>query len=116
MPQVIDSEMAKTNILGPFPPDTAPKVHINRFGAIPKKHQPGKWTDLSYPEGNSVNDAIDLALCSLSYITVDQVAQKALSLGKGAFIAKTDIKTAYRLVPVHPNDRRWLGMKWEGEV
>ena len=117
--EYLHSEVAKGNILGPFPPDTAPKVHINRFGAIPKRHQPGKWrmiTDLSYPEGNSVNDAIDPALCSLSYITVDQVAQKALSLGKGALIAKIDIKSAYRLVPVHPNDRRWLGMKWKGEV
>ena len=84
-----------------------------------KKHQPGKWrliTDLSYPEGTSVNDAIDPALCSLSYITVDQVALRALSLGKGALIAKTDIQSAYRLVPVHPSDRRWLGMRWKGQI
>ena len=31
-----------------------------------------------YPEGFSVNDSIDPALCSLSYITVEQVAAKAL--------------------------------------
>ena len=40
------------NIVGPFSPATAPKVHTNRFGTIPKRHQPGKWhfiTDLSYP-------------------------------------------------------------------
>ena len=122
-PQVIEEylqgEVTKGNILGPFSPGTAPDTHINRFGAIPKKHQPGKWrliTDLSYPEGNSVNDAIDPSLCSLSYITVDQVAEKALALGRGALIAKTDIKSAYRLVPVYPNDRRWLGMRWNNEV
>ncbi len=28
-------------------------------------------------------------------------------------MAKTDIKSAYRLVPVHPQDRRWLGMRWD---
>ena len=29
-------------------------LNINRFGVIPKRHQPGKWrliTDLSYPHG-----------------------------------------------------------------
>ena len=31
-------------------------------------------------------------------------------------IAKIDIKSAYRLIPVHPEDRRWLGMKWEDKV
>ena len=105
-PQVIEeyirSEVSKGNILGPFTPLSAPDAHINRFGVIPKKHQPGKWgliTDLSYPDGGSVNDAIDPQLCSMSYITVDQVAMRALSLGKGALIAKTDIKSAYRLVP-----------------
>ena len=60
----IDSEVGSGNIVGPFSPVTAPKVHINRFGAITKRHQPGKCrliTDLSYPEGSSVNDAIDPA-------------------------------------------------------
>lgn len=37
-------------------------------------------------------------------------------LGKGALIAKTDIKSAYSLVPVHPNDRKWLGMEWDGKI
>ena len=29
-------------------------------------------------------------------------------------MAKMDIKSAYRNVPVHPKDRRLLGMEWEG--
>ena len=64
----------------------------------------------------SVNDAIDSLLCSMSYITVDQVAARAMSLGKGALIAKIDIKSAYRLVPVHPSDRKWLGVKWNDHI
>ena len=122
-PQVIEeylqSEVGKGNILGPFAPGSAPLVHINRFGVIPKKYQPGKWriiTDLSYPEGRSVNEAINPELCSMSYITVDQVATTALALGKGAMIAKIDIKSAYRLIPVYPGDRKWLGMKWDNKV
>ena len=30
-------------------------------------------------------------------------------------MAKADIKAAYRRVPVHPDDRLLLGMKWKGE-
>lgn len=52
----------------------------------------------------------------MTYITVDQVAEKAVSLRKGALIAKIDVKSAYRLVPIHPKDRRWLGMKWNNMI
>ena len=45
---------------------------------------------------------IDPALCSLSYITVNQVAQEAMRLGRGALLAKIDVKSAYRLISVHP--------------
>ena len=107
--EYLQKELTQGNILGPFPQSALPEVHVNRFGCIPKKHQPGKWrliTDLSYPRGLSVNDAIDPKLCSLSYISVDKVARAAMSLGKGALLAKVDIKSAYRLVPVHPEDRQ----------
>ena len=32
-----------------------------------------------------------------------------------SFLAKTDIKSAFRLIPVHPDDYELLGMKWEGK-
>ncbi len=101
--------------MGPFNPLSFPDIHLNSFGVIEKKHQPGKWrliTDLSSPKGSSVNDAIDPALTSLSYVSVDQVAVAAMELGHGSFLAKIDIKSAYRLIPVHPTDRAWLGMQW----
>ena len=37
-----------------------------------------------------------------------------ISLGRGALLAKFDLESAYRLVPVHPQDRLLLGVKWEG--
>ena len=117
--EYISSEVEKGNIMGPFGKAVAPKVHINRFGVIPKKHQPGKWrliSDLSYPEGRSVNDSINPKWCSLSYISVEQVATEALLKGKGALIAKIDVKSAYRLIPEYPGDRKWLGMEINGQV
>ena len=65
---------------------------------------------------SSINDAIDSALCSLKYITVDQVAQQAVRLGKGSLLAKIDIKAAYRLVPVSPYQHHYLGMSWKNQI
>ena len=68
-------------------------------------------TDLSYPEGLSVNDAIDakLYMCSLSYVTVNEVANRAVQLGKALLIAKINIKSAYWLISVYLCDHHWLG-------
>ena len=60
----------------------------------------------------SVNDGIDPALCSLKYTLVEQVAEKVFELGPSA-LAKIDVKSAYRIVPVHPDDRPLLGMLWQ---
>ena len=116
----LTKELSLGRLLGPFT-DTSqlPPVHINRVGVIPKGHNSGKWrliTDLSFPHGHSVNDGIDSDLCSLRYSTVDEVAYPVADLGRGALLAKIDIESAYRLIPVHPLDRPLLAMQWEGSI
>ena len=49
-------------------------------------------------------------------MTVDQIAKKAMQLGIGSLIAKIDIKSVYRLIPVSPLDRHYFGMQWNGQV
>ena len=78
--------------------------------------KPNKWrliVDLSAPEGHSINDGISKELASLSYVSVDDVVACTLKEGKGALLAKMDVKQAYRNIPVHPSDRACLGMSWE---
>lgn len=70
--------------------------------------------DLSSPEGASVNDGIDGVRCSLKYATVDQAAGLMIQLGQGALMATVDIEHAYRQIPVHPDDRWLLGMRFKG--
>ena len=85
---------------------------------IPKS-TPGKWRlilDLSAPEGRSVNDGISESWCLLSYITITDGAQGVASFGKGALVAKIDVKNAYRVVPIHPDDTWLFGMLWEDEL
>ena len=47
---------------------------------------------------------------------MDDVAEVARQLGRGAKLAKLDIAKAYRIVPIHPDDRHLLGMKWQGQI
>ena len=97
--------------------EDTPGVHVSRLGVIPKPHQPGGWSDLSSPKGGSVNDGVDTELCSVFYHRYWFYASvEDKSLGPGALLAKFDIANAYRAVPVHPDDRLLLGMKWRNET
>lgn len=122
-PEVIDqylgTERDEARLAGPFPKSSIPRAHISRFGVIPKSHQSDKWrliVDLSHPRGRSINDGIPKHLCSMSYITTDDAIRKILALGPGTLLAKIDIKSAFRLIPVHPCDRHLLAMEWKGGV
>ena len=42
----------------------------------------------------------------MTYSTVDDVAD-VVKLGRGALLPMVDIEAAYRLIPVHPQDRHW---------
>ena len=114
----IREEVSSGRIIGPLSVG-GEKIHVSRFGVIPKPHQQGKWrliTDLSSPAGQSVNDGVDSRLCSISYTSVDDAVRRILRLGRGTALAKFDIASAYRVVPVHPVDRMLLGMKWRGDL
>ena len=116
--EYLAKECAEGRVLGPFPLQAVPGVQVSRFGVIPKG-KTGKWrliVDLSSPEGASVNDGIDPCLCSLTYVTVDDAARAVVGAGRGAFLAKADVKQAYRMVPVHPEDRLLLGMVWDDSL
>ena len=77
-------------------------VRTSIFGVIPKG-KTGKWqliVDVSSPESFSVNDAIDPSLCTLTYCGVEDVVREVRGLGQITMLAKVDVKSAYRAVPV----------------
>ena len=109
----VSSEVAAGHLMV----SSSPHTRWNPIGIIPKPHQPGKFrliADLSAPHGNSVNDGIDLDLCSLEYITEDRAARLVARYGQGALMAKTDLQAAYRTVLVHPRDQHLIGLEWGG--
>ena len=42
----------------------------------------------------------------------DDAVKLLLSLGKGARMAKVDLKSAFRMIPVRKQDWQYLGIKW----
>jgi len=110
-PNVVDDYLKKESplgwISGPYPSSTCPRVHINRFGVIPKNHQQDKLhliTDLSHPSGSSVNDGIPSQMCSLTYETIDDAILSILQSGRNTMLAKLGVKGTFCLLPVHPAD------------
>ena len=47
---------------------------------------------------------------------MDEGAATATAQGLDALLAKIDVKSAYQLVPVHPEQRKWLEMQWQGRI
>ena len=72
--------------------------------------------DLSNPTSGSINSGIPKELCCVKYITVDSAINQIRQIGLGTLLAKIDIKSAFRLVPVHPADRHPLSMRWDQHI
>jgi hypothetical protein len=114
----IAGEVRKGCMVGPLPETLARLVHFSPIGLVPKPHS-DKFrliVDLSYPDGLSVNDGICEEWCSLQYASVDNAVEIIQSCGPGTMLAKLDLKDAYRIIPVHPDDHYLLGITWKGGV
>ena len=120
-PDVVSANLQKEVILGrvagSYPAPPLANFQCHPVGVIPKKHS-SDWRTiyhLSYSQGNSINDHIAKDPYSLSYVRVDDAIHILQSLGKGAFMAKTDLKSAFRLIPIHPDDWNLLGILWKSQ-
>ncbi|CAJ0956919.1 unnamed protein product [Ranitomeya imitator] len=77
---------------------------------VPKK-EAGKYRlihHLSYPKGMSVNDGIPSDETAVTYISFDKAVDLVRNAGPGALMAKSDIESAFRLLPGHANGQDLL--------
>ena len=118
-PQIIDEalkkEVAENRMAGPYSTPPYSNLRCSGIGVVPKKD--GGWrliNHLSAPS-SSINDFIDVKDFSLQYATIDDAIKICHTLGKGALMAKVDLKNAFRLCPVRPEDWHLLGIHWQGK-
>ena len=61
-----------------------------------------------------MNDGITVDYTSVAYATVEDAIGLIKSVGQNCFLAKTDVKNAFRLIPIRPADYDLLGIYWQG--
>jgi len=115
--KIID-ELTKGRIAGPFanPP-------FRNFKCSPlsvrEKSAPGTYRllhNLSYPyDETSVNGGIEQHHKTVKYASIQTAIKVINELGRGCYMAKADIKSAYRIVPIHPSQYHLLGFRWRGQ-
>lgn len=108
-------EVSLGRMLGPFHDLPISTLRISPIGLVPKSD--GSWrliTHLSYPTDLSVNSFIDEKLCKVQYTSFDSILDKIFYLGPKALLGKIDIKSAFRLLIVHPADFDLLGIQFQG--
>jgi len=112
--QKIDKEIQTGRVAGPFDHVPIANLQISPIGIVPKK-SPGDYRlihHLSYPIGSSINDFIDPKICSVKYTEFDEAVFMIQDLGKNCWLFKMDIKSAFRLLPIHPCDFELLGFSF----
>ena len=115
----LTDEVSKGRTMGPFPTPSLKIFRFHRLVLSPKKHSHKFRTifHLSFLKSgtSSVNYFIEKDYFSLQYITIDNAIAAIQKFGPGCYMGKTDIESAFRLIPVHPNDWELLGMFWNGQ-
>lgn len=116
-------ELALGRVAGPFASPPFDSFRVSPLGLV-EKSTPGEYRiihNLSHPEGVSVNDGIPKECSEVKYACIQDAVvyiKKLLaksdvtSLGKSVFLAKCDIKSAFRIIPISPSEYHLLGFKW----
>ena len=112
----LDKEIAAHRIAGSYCSPPFPHFRISPLGLVPKKTESEFRLihHLSFPQGSSLNDGISSEFTSVSYATVEDAIHTIRTVGHSCFMAKTDIKNAFRIIPMQPQDYNLLGICWRG--
>ena len=93
------------------------RCHVSPMGLIPKSG--GKWrliVDLSTPRKAIVIEGINPVWYSLKYTAINQVHLFIHQLSRVSQLARFELKSAYQMVPVHPDDQQLHGISWQGTI
>ena len=113
----LDKETAMGRIAGPFLSPPFANFRCSPLGIVPKKTF-GEFRlihHLSYPDNSSVNAGIDREFSRVHYAGIETAIQMIKKCHVPPYLAKTDVESAFRVVPIHPSDYHLLGFSWRGK-
>ena len=120
-PQLIRDRLAKEiqlgRMWGPFNQPPFKHLMCSPVGLVPKKdtEEMRMIMHLSYPYGESINDFIDKDKTSTSYQQFDDAIRLVQKFGQGCFMAKGDVKSAFKLAPMRYKDLECLGIFFQDQ-
>ncbi|XP_077864608.1 uncharacterized protein LOC144350126 [Saccoglossus kowalevskii] len=112
---MLQTEVQTGKVAGLFQAPPFNNLRIFPLGLMPKK-QPNKFCLIHHlycPSDSSINDGIPVELATVQYANIDDAVKIIRDLGLGCFLAKTNIKSAFRIIPVAPHDHCLLGFRWD---
>ena len=62
------------------------------------------------------SDRIPIEFSSVHDKSINDAVSIINEIEAGCFMAKTDVKSALRIIPIHPSDYSMLGMKWQNPI
>ena len=111
--QKLAKELAAGRLRGPFDNPPFPQFHVSPAKIIEKSTQ-GEFRflhNLSWPyDDSSVNAGIDQSSKSVKYASLQKAMRLIMTLPRGALTRKSDIKSAFKIIPIHPDDHHKLGL------
>ena len=111
----IAKEVSRGHSHGPFPHPPFSLFHAAPLGLVAKKTGDFRLIlDFSVNHDLAVNAGIDLLDFPVRYCSFDDAVALVREAGPSAFMAKLDIKHAFRLCPVRPSDWPLLCFHWQG--
>ncbi len=112
----VNKEVERGHTAGPFDEPPFVRNHISPLGADLKPDGSARLImDLSQPQGSSINEFISKEEFPTEYVHFDVATALVRKMGKGCLLSKVDIKHAFRLLPVRPQDWPLLVYFWEGK-
>lgn len=102
--QKIFAEIAEGRIAGPFSSLPFSNIRISPLAIVPKK-EPNSYRlihNLSYLDKSSHNYFTDKSNALINYASFDDALSFLTKLGQDALMAKADIKSVFKLLPINP--------------
>ena len=116
--ELIDIELQEGRISGPHDKKPFDDFHISPIKTVPKK-APKKFRkilNLTYPyDETSINAGISTEDSTVQYADIQDCIEIIQKMPGNCFLVKSDLKSAFRKIPVHPDDYPLLGFKFKGK-
>ena len=110
----VNKEIALGRYIGPFAYRPIKNLQCSPLGLVEKKGNQGKWRlimHLSYPRGDSINTYIPKEHATVKYKSFDSVIQLCVTHGQYCNMAKADVDSAFKNLPMNRKSLQYLGIQ-----